>query len=296
MDLHGWTERKIRWTLVALVALLVPAIVADSLDAGEGKPPAGEKPVRIQLDPFMELCMGKNVLPVAYTSLLFCWHDVRNAYGELAPTRVELLNFEPLVVLLHDVVHEGEIARLQKLGEPIIKVSGLTNDSWLPVFYDNHQTYTLHDRDDPVVETITHRVEQVTGLSCETAEDLKVIYDEIGSYKTLDIDVIQTQEDARRFAYSGNRLATVLFFLSDVQEGGYTIFPKLRISIRPKKGAAAMWYNLKETGEPNELIKYSNCPLMGGTKWTAKKIIHTRGNELRNPCLPKAQPNPTDAN
>ncbi|XP_058130334.1 prolyl 4-hydroxylase subunit alpha-1-like [Anopheles ziemanni] len=289
MDFHG-TERKTRYTLVALMVLLVPAIVAESADVVDGKPKAGDEPVRIQLDPFMELCRGTYERSVAYTSLLVCWHDVRNAYGELAPTRVELLNYEPFVVLLHDVLHEGEIARLQKLGESIIKVSGLTNDSWVPVFYDNHQTFTLHDRDDTVVSTITQRVEQVTGLSCETAEDLKVIYDEIGSYKTLDMDVIQTPEDKRRFAYSGNRLATVLFFLTDEQDGGYTIFPKLRLTIRPKKGAAAMWYNLKETGEPHELMKYSNCPLMGGSKWTAKKILHTRGNEFRDPCRPKAQP------
>uniref|UniRef100_A0A182IVR6 Prolyl 4-hydroxylase alpha subunit domain-containing protein n=1 Tax=Anopheles atroparvus TaxID=41427 RepID=A0A182IVR6_ANOAO len=285
--LHGEQASWRTLLVVLLVALLVPAVVADeTAPPTEGKAD-DQKPVTIKLDPFMELCKGTYERPIALTSLLYCWNDIRNYYGELAPTKVELLNFSPFIGLLHDVIHEGEIAKLQQLGELHIQQSGIKNDSWLPVFYDNHQTYTLHDRDHPVVETITRRVEQLSGLSCDTAEDLKVIYNEVGAFKTVDIDVIQNQEEARRFAYSGNRLATMLFFLNDVEKGGYITFPKLRVSIPPKKGAAVMWYNLEETGLANERAKYSICPLMNGVKWTAKKIIHTRGNELRNPCLSK---------
>uniref|UniRef100_A0A182YB72 Prolyl 4-hydroxylase alpha subunit domain-containing protein n=1 Tax=Anopheles stephensi TaxID=30069 RepID=A0A182YB72_ANOST len=250
----------------------------------------GDKVVKVQLEPFMDMCRGTYKLPSAIASTLFCWYDVRNTHSLLTPSKVEVLSNDPFVALMHDMVYDGEIAQLQALGDTHIKRSGITNDSWLPVFYDNHQTYTLHDRDHPVVERLTRRIERATGLSCETAEDLKMIYNEVGAFKTSEIDAIQTKAELHRFAYAGDRLATVLLFLNDVPEGGYTIFPKLRVVIPPQKGTLAFWYNLKATGEANPLMKYSICPLMSDVKWTAKKLIHTRGNELRHPCSPDAAP------
>uniref|UniRef100_A0A182LXA2 Prolyl 4-hydroxylase alpha subunit domain-containing protein n=1 Tax=Anopheles culicifacies TaxID=139723 RepID=A0A182LXA2_9DIPT len=283
--------------LVALFLLVVIAIVR--IGAAESNDTAAvedtndeEKTVTIQFDPYMELCRGTYVQSPIIASALFCWYDVRNLHSILSPSKVEVINNDPFVAVFHGIVHDSEIAQLQSLGGTHIKHSGMTNDSWLPVFYDNHQTYTLHDRDHPVVERLTRRVERVTGLSCETAEDLKVIYNEVGAFKTSDIDVIQSKEDYHRFAYSGDRLATVLMFLNDVERGGKLIFPKLHIGIQPQKGAVAFWYNLKDTGEPNLLMRYSVCPLMEDTKWTAKKIIHTRGNELRHLCRPESAPVP----
>ena len=41
--------------------------------------------------------------------------------------------------------------------------------------------------------------------------------------------------------HTGPRILTVFFYLSDVDEGGKTTFPKLDISITPKKGRALLW-------------------------------------------------------
>uniref|UniRef100_A0A182QEN8 Prolyl 4-hydroxylase alpha subunit domain-containing protein n=1 Tax=Anopheles farauti TaxID=69004 RepID=A0A182QEN8_9DIPT len=280
-------ERNIRigWCLVALV--LLPAVVAEN---GAGEKPAEDKIITIQMDPYMELCRGTYEQHPAVTSQLYCWYDARNAHSIISPSKVEVLHNVPFVALLHGAVDDSEIEQLQALGDSHIQRSGPTNDSWLPVYYDDHQTYTLHERDHPVVERLTRRVERMTGLSCDTAEDLKVIYNEIGSFKTAELDAIQTKEEYHRFAYAGDRLATVLFFLSDVEKSGNLIFPKLRIGIRPQKGTAAFWYNLKPTGEANLNMKYSICPLQEDSKWTAKKVIHTRGNELRDLCYPSSAP------
>uniref|UniRef100_A0A182SN06 Prolyl 4-hydroxylase alpha subunit domain-containing protein n=1 Tax=Anopheles maculatus TaxID=74869 RepID=A0A182SN06_9DIPT len=300
-------ERKIApYRVSQCLGLLVPLLVvfavghigAQQTDDGgvEVDMLDGEKVVKIKFDPYMDLCRGTYERPAAITSTLFCWYDVRNSHSLLSPTKVEVLSNDPFVALMHGMVYDSEIAQLQSLGDSHIKRSGPTNDSWLPVFYDNHQTYTLHDRDHPVVERLTHRIERATGLSCETAEDLKVIYNEVGSFKTSAIDAIQTKEELHRFAYAGDRLATALLFLNDDTLGGYTIFPKLRVVIPPQKGTAVFWYNLKATGEANPLMKYSICPLMGDAKWTAKKLIHTRGNELRHLCHPDSAPTPKQNN
>ncbi|XP_058055967.1 prolyl 4-hydroxylase subunit alpha-1-like [Anopheles bellator] len=276
MDLSS----AVGWTWLLLGLFLGQSASQDT--AEDGAPTT----VKIRFDPYRELCLGTYERPVVITSQLVCWYDARNLHSVIGPYKVELLSSEPFVGIFHDVIHDSEIAKLKELGEPYVKQSGVTNDSWLPVYYDNHQTFTLHDRDHSVVERLTRRIERMTGLSCETAEAMKVIYNEAGAFRTSDIDALRTPEERHKFAYAGDRLATVFFFMSDVEEGGRLIFPRLRVSIRPRKGHAAFWYNLKETGDADDRLRYSMCPLKEDSKWAAKKIIHTRGNELRKPCQP----------
>lgn len=40
----------------------------------------------------------------------------------------------------------------------------------------------------------------------------------------------------------GVRILTVFLYLNDVEEGGGTDFPKLGITVEPKKGKAVIWY------------------------------------------------------
>lgn len=66
-------------------------------------------------------------------------------------------------------------------------------------------------------------------------------------------------------------LTKTLKQMSDVAQGGATVFPQLNLSLWPKKGAAAFWYNLHSNGEGDRLTKHAACPVLAGSKWGVYK-------------------------
>lgn len=73
----------------------------------------------------------------------------------------------------------------------------------------------LKDIDDDVVRTIGLRVEDMTGLTVTTAEDLQVVNYGIGGHYEPHFDFAREEEkDAFASLGTGNRIATVLFYVS----------------------------------------------------------------------------------
>lgn len=83
---------------------------------------------------------------------------------------------------------------------------------------------------------------------------------------------------------NGNRVSTWLNYMSDVPAGGATVFPQLRLTLWPKKGSAAFWFNLHRSGEGDMLTRHAACPVLAGSKWVSNKWFHERGQEFLRPC------------
>lgn len=64
--------------------------------------------------------------------------------------------------------------------------------------------------------------------------------------------------------------------MSDVQQGGATVFPSLNVSLQPRRGTAAFWYNLHPSGQGDYQTRHAACPVLIGSKWGMYHIAKLR--------------------
>ncbi|KAH1005027.1 hypothetical protein HUJ04_006102 [Dendroctonus ponderosae] len=141
------------------------------------------------------------------------------------------------------------------------------------------------------IADVARRVEDMTGLSMETAEELQVVNYGIGGHYEPHFDFARKEEtNAFQNLGTGNRIATVLFYMSDVVQGGATVFPMARTALWPKKGTAAFWFNLFPSGDGDKRTRHAACPVLAGSKWVSNKWIHEREQEFRRPCTTERPP------
>ncbi|XP_030618595.1 prolyl 4-hydroxylase subunit alpha-2 isoform X8 [Delphinapterus leucas] len=141
----------------------------------------------------------------------------------------------------------------------------------------------LEEDDDPVVARVNLRMQHITGLTVKTAELLQVANYGMGGQYEPHFDFSRRPFDSG-LKTEGNRLATFLNYMSDVEAGGATVFPDLGAALWPKKGTAVFWYNLLRSGEGDYRTRHAACPVLVGCKWVSNKWFHERGQEFLRPC------------
>ena len=88
-----------------------------------------------------------------------------------------------------------------------------------------------------------------------------------GQFYRTHHDYIPHQKDRQ----CGPRILTFFLYLSDVEAGGGTDFPKLNITVMPKKGRALLWPSVLNSSPlmPDDRMKHQALPVEAGTKFAA---------------------------
>ncbi|XP_042891211.1 prolyl 4-hydroxylase subunit alpha-1-like isoform X2 [Penaeus japonicus] len=244
---------------------------------------------QIERQAYERLCRGEGKLPEKLVSRLNCFYKSGpSAYLRLSPVKTEIVHIHPTISIYHDVLTDGEIAVIKELATPTFKRATVQNyktGELETASYRISKSSWLKADDSEVVARVNQRIEDITGLNMQTAEELQVANYGIGGHYEPHFDYARREEkDAFKSLGTGNRIATFLFYMSDVDAGGATVFPQLELSLWPKKGSAAFWHNLYPSGEGDTLTRHAACPVLVGTKWVSNKWIHERGQEFRRPC------------
>ncbi|OQR76579.1 prolyl 4-hydroxylase subunit alpha-2-like [Tropilaelaps mercedesae] len=251
---------------------------------------------------YERLCRGESVpqlfQPPSTRHRLRCrYFDNGHPYMILQPAKLEVVHERPYIVLFHDVLTPAEIRTVIELGDPKLRRATVQNAQSDPhhmvklagelefANYRISKSAWLKNTDHDVVRQLSLRFEYLTGLTHETAEELQVVNYGIGGHYEPHFDFARREEtDAFKSLGTGNRIATWINYMSDVKAGGATVFPNLGLTLWPKKGSAAFWWNLYRNGEGDVLTRHAGCPVLAGSKWVSNKWFHERGQEFRRPC------------
>ncbi|XP_058982692.1 uncharacterized protein LOC101899183 [Musca domestica] len=234
---------------------------------------------------YEEGCRGKYANK---PSKLHCvYNTTTSAFLRLAPLKMEILNLEPYMVLFHDIISDQEISDLQNLAKPNLKRATVFNKSqgkstivekrtskfsW---FQDNTSNTTIR---------LNQRIRDMTGFDILGSEMLQVMNYGLGGHYDTHFDYFDVPDTSDVVQLNGNRIATVLFYMTDVEQGGATVFPNLKTAVFPRKGTAVMWYNLDNKLEGDPLTLHAACPVIVGSKWVCNKWIRSKAQIFRKPC------------
>ncbi|XP_037604169.1 prolyl 4-hydroxylase subunit alpha-2 isoform X5 [Sebastes umbrosus] len=262
--------------------------------------PASEEPIQLgtyrrpkdhlpERETYEALCRGEGLqMNEARRSRLFCrWQDgKRNSRLLLKPMKEEDEWDSPHIVRYLEILSHEETEKIKKLAKPRLARATVRDPKTGVLTTANYRVSKsawLEEEHDPVVARVNQRIEDITGLTVDTAELLQVANYGVGGQYEPHYDFSRRPSDSN-FKGDGNRLATFLNYMSDVEAGGATVFPDFGAAIWPRKGTAVFWYNLFKSGEGDYRTRHAACPVLVGSKWVSNKWIHERGQEFRRPC------------
>lgn len=243
---------------------------------------------------YQALCRGDKaalkLTPRRKAKLICKYHHGNKPNLLLSPAKIEVVFDRPRLVVIHDILNEAEIEDVLKTANGRLRRATARNartGMFEPADYRISKSTWLPPSTSRTVRSIFNRVGDITNLDMEFSEDLQVNNYGIGGMYDPHFDFSRSHEKTFNSAYGdhrGNRIATMLFYLSDVESGGATVFPTVGASVKPIKGSAVFWYNLLPSGEGDLDTRHAGCPVLLGSKWVANFWIHEAGQEFRRKC------------
>ncbi|XP_059092577.1 prolyl 4-hydroxylase subunit alpha-2-like [Tigriopus californicus] len=213
---------------------------------------------------YKALCQGRTLLSrVEQAKLLCSYSTLAHPFYLIGPVKTEVAYNDPhKIVILHEVIHDNEIEAIIQAAKPKINTATtgqersisdlrVSRNGWLP-------------DTEPSLTALNYRMNLLTGLQTVQALDahqegkkeeyemFQVANYGIGGHYGFHQDPMFVYKEPDYLAklgqddyVTGDRMATLMLYLSDVSLGGRTAFPRLGISIVPKKGSAVFWYKFQ---------------------------------------------------
>ncbi|KAH8271299.1 hypothetical protein KR018_006070 [Drosophila ironensis] len=235
---------------------------------------------------YEKVCRGEvNPSPRQQRNLRCRLSRGHHPYRILGPLKLEEHNLDPYVVTYHDVLSARKIAALREMAVPRMRRStvnplpgGQNKKSAFRVSKNAWLAYESH----PTMEGMLRDLRDATGLDTTFCEQLQVANYGVGGHYEPHWDFFR---DPNHYpAEEGNRIATAIFYLSDVEQGGATAFPFLDFAVKPQKGNVLFWYNLHRSLDMDYRTKHAGCPVLKGSKWIGNVWIHEVTQTFARPC------------
>jgi prolyl 4-hydroxylase len=196
--------------------------------------------------------------------------------GRRCPILLDVI--APRIVLVMDFLTEEECADLTQDIHGKLKRSTVVNNDGGAEYEMEARTSsgTFFQRGGtPLVARIEARLAEFARWPVENGEGLQILHYGVGGEYRPHFDWFDpaTTGGKNHMERGGQRVATQILYLNDVDAGGATTFPKLGISVRPCKRSMLFFTNLTPDGAPDQMALHGGAPVVTGTKLIATKWL-----------------------
>ncbi|GLI68633.1 hypothetical protein VaNZ11_013003 [Volvox africanus] len=210
----------------------------------------------------------------------------------------QILSWYPRIVVFPGFIDKPRAEYIVKLASKFMYPSGLAyrpGESVDPSQQTRTSTGTfLASAMDPegVLGWVEQRIAAATLLPADNGEAFNVLHYEKDQHYDSHYDTFDPKEFGPQ---PSQRIATVLLYLSEVLEGGETVFKKEGVTgenrviedwrncddgsfkYMPRMGDAVLFWGTKPNGDIDPHALHGGCPVKRGEKWVATKWIRSRG-------------------
>lgn len=207
-------------------------------------------------------------LPVAGTTARVADREVR--FG--------MVLANPNLVLVEDLLSPQECEQLIRMAqgklrrsEVVDPTSGRLEISGVRRSEGAHFQYG----ENAVVSRIEARVQALTGIPIRHGEPLQLLHYPVGGEYEPHHDYFDPAfpGTAALLKQGGQRVATIVMYLHEPDEGGGTYFPELELSVRPRRGSAVYFEYCNRQGQLDARCLHAGMPVVRGHKWIATKWL-----------------------
>ncbi len=187
----------------------------------------------------------------------------------------------PVIVVLDDVLAADECDELIARCAPRLQRSTTVDPQrgTHEVIADRSSEGTYFPLNaDPFIARLDQRIAALMNWPLENGEGLQILHYRHGGQYTPHFDYFPPQDpgSAQAMAVGGQRVASLVMYLNDVEAGGGTVFPELNLTVMPRKGAAVYFEYCNSLGQLDPLTLHGGLPVLGGEKWIATKWMRQR--------------------
>jgi prolyl 4-hydroxylase len=185
----------------------------------------------------------------------------------------------PSIVVFGNVLSEDECDALIAAAKPrlarSLTVATKTGGEELNADRTSNGMFFKRDENE-VVKTLEHRLATLTNWPVENGEGLQILHYRPGAEYKPHYDYFDPSEPGTPtiLKRGGQRVATIIMYLSEPEQGGGTTFPDVNFEVAPKRGNAVFFSY--DRAHPMTKSLHGGAPVIKGEKWIATKWLRER--------------------
>ncbi|KAL6293687.1 hypothetical protein ACE6H2_001829 [Prunus campanulata] len=220
------------------------------------------------------------------------WNNDKEAkILRLGYVQPEVISWSPRIIVLHNFLSMEECDYLREIASPRLQVSTVVDTKTGKGIKSSVRTssgmFLSHEeKKHPRIRAIEKRISVYSQVPVENGELIQVLRYEKNQFYKPHHDYFSDTFNLKR---GGQRVATILMYLSDNVEGGETYFPMVGsgecscggkvvrgLSVKPVKGDAVLFWSMGLDGQSDPNSIHGGCEVLSGEKWSATKWMRQR--------------------